>query len=583
MGLSIFVLVFYLAFVSATLTFTPITATTQSVDEGETTTINFDFNISASANPDPSYTSLSWAGFSDNTGISWTTLPSITDLAESETKTLSATLKVNGMDIIGYIGQPINARIEVNDSITGNSTMLPFTLNVVNPTEKNIYDFCSLTSDSSDLTLDVDITSDGEEDNEWIPLDTINVEVKFENEKDSDGEGTYDIEDLALKLGLYKQGSSNNIAKDMIWLSEDEEKFEFGSVDEGDKAEHTFKFRINPDKIDEDGKYVLTISADGKDDNDNEVCIDYSDGLSESGFGNSVYYSNVDIKMAKDDKAMIVDTKNFEFNGKTIDSSGFKAGCEDEITIIADVWNIGDEDFDKDGDSVKVRLAEANLGLELYEVIDDSIKVGDKSEVAFSFTIPEGTEEKQYNLEFTTYYDYNEDKDEYKEQSEDSYVVKMTLEGNCALPQASIPTGATTVQSGGQAGEQLVVKTTISNTGTTTNTYALSLSGYTEWATLASLDQNSITLSPGETTDLNITLEVKKDVEAGDYSFDIGAESEGHTALIQPISVPIEQRSSLIDRIGGDDSAVTLLIGLISILALAIIITIIVKLSRKKN
>ncbi len=563
MSLSIFVLVFSLAFASATLTFQPSSIVEDPITSGNTQSVAFKFNLTDSS--DGNDATLAWdAEVTNGPSQLSITKPSLNTLADGLTEELTAKINNIPYDFEGLI----QVDLKVNDTSDSSSRTLPLQVSV-NTHDNN---FCSANwdSDSSDLVLEIDMESDGDEEEDWKPLDTITLDLEFENEREEveGNEGDNDLDDVVFELGLFDE-SGSNVADDLIWLSEDEEKFEFGDVDEdGGDAEHAFKFRVHPDMDEGDYKLMIKAYPDGEENTD---CIAFSKDLTS--FGTSAYYAKIDFSLeSDDDKAMIVDTRGLDF----------KAGCGDSISIIADVWNIGEEDFDEDGDSVKVRLTNEDLNLELYEVIDDSIKAGDKSEVAFSFTIPEGTEEKQYNLEFTTYYDYDEDKGEYKEQSEDTFNVRMTLEGNCALPSADIPTGATTIEAGGKAGEELIVKTTISNSGTTTNTYALGLSGYTEWASEADLSKSSITLSPGETAELNVTLQVKDDAE-GEQSFELQATSEGYTVLTQPISVPIEAKESLLKGIGGDDSALTLLIILIGVLVLAIVITIIVKVASKKK
>ena len=118
--------------------------------------------------------------------------------------------------------------------------------------------FCTAGSSDTNLALAVDITNKGTgEDDEWLPLDTIEIEVEFDNNRVSTN-GLYDINDLTFKLGIF-DSTGKNIAGDMIWISEDAEEFEFGDVDEGDDAKHTFIFRINPAEFSADGKKLQIV------------------------------------------------------------------------------------------------------------------------------------------------------------------------------------------------------------------------------------------------------------------------------------------------------------------------------------
>ena len=191
-----------------------------------------------------------------------------------------------------------------------------------------------------------------------------------------------------------------------------------------------------------------------------------------------------------------------------------------------------------------------------------------------SFNIPEGMDEKQYDLKMSTYYDYNLDKSEYKKVSDEIFVFPLKVEGNCVLPQANV---TAILESGGKAGETLVVKATITNSGTESTTYTFSAAGYTDWASSAEMDNSTLTLAAGESQDILVSFEVKKSA-SGDQTFDIETYSEASLVSTQPVQVSIEARNGL--GLAGNDSAVAILIALISAIAIAIIIVLIVRASR---
>jgi len=88
-----------------------------------------------------------------------------------------------------------------------------------------INSFCELGAiDDSNLDLNVEINNlgQGAEDEEWLPLDRIKVEVQIENDKND-----VDLNNVVLELALIDE-SGNNVADDLIWLSEDNEEIEIG-------------------------------------------------------------------------------------------------------------------------------------------------------------------------------------------------------------------------------------------------------------------------------------------------------------------------------------------------------------------
>ena len=428
--------------------------------------------------------------------------------------------------------------------------------------------FCSLNSYSDELELNVEIDNKGTGDNDkWNLLDTIGVEVKFENNWDSDGDDTYDLEDVVFELSLLDD-SGHDVADDLIWLSEDEEEFEFGDVDEKDDAEHTFIFRINPEEF-TDGNYDLIIKVSGDDDNNDKACIDFSDDLNDFGF--SKYYADIEIKQETDkDKMIIVDTESL---------GDLSASCEQQVMFTVDVWNIGDNDFDDNGERVKVTLYNEELGINTSQIIDDTIKAGDMDQVTFTFTVPTNMDEKTYDLEMKTYYDYDEDDDDYDEVSDETFTISLDVAGNCVLHQASITNPI--ISEGGEAGETLIINVTITNTGKESSDYTFGVSGFSGWADSAKVNVSSLTLAPGESGEISISFEVERTAK-GEQTFKIGAYSEGLSVSSLSVNVPIEGKKGL-GAISGNNALIALLIGLIIVVAVVIIIVLIVRASKKSK
>jgi len=450
---------------------------------------------------------------------------------------------IAGTYIVTYTAQDSSA----NQAVTKTRTVVVYS------------NFCAAGSSDTDLALSVDIKNKGNgEDDEWQPLDTIEVEVEFDNNKVSSN-GLYDLNDLTFEIGIFN-GAGQNVAGDMIWISEDEDKFEFGDVDEGDDAKHVFEFRVNPAEFSADGNYKVKIKAfpSGQ---ESTYCIAQSSDLTS--FGASKYDADVSINLPGDDEAVVVDEAALPLPAV--------AQCEDEVTFSADIWNIGDKDFE---DQIMITLYNSELGISENKTITGDLDQGETTQVTFTFEVPAGIDEKIYSLDMRTYYDWDADNSEYDEVSKNTFVLPLTISGNCIPAQLTI---FASLESGGKAGEPLVVKSTITNTGDEETTYAFAVSGYSNWASSAKIN-STLTLAAGQSGDVWVTLDVDKKT-SGDQTFNIEASSEGELLKTQPVQVGIEGRQGF--NLSDSDSLVAILIALISAIVIAIIIVLIVKASRK--
>lgn len=424
--------------------------------------------------------------------------------------------------------------------------------------------FCTLGSNSTGLELSkFDITNNGRgDDNKWYPLDTIEIEVEFENSLGQDNNGDdIDLDDVIFELGIF-DSNGKNVVGDMIWLSEDEEEFEAGDVDESKDIDHTFIFRINPAEFDIDEDYEVKVKAYPAGE-ESTTCIGFSSDMKS--FGSSKYFADVSIKMAKDENSVIVDKENFPIPAT--------AQCEQEVTFTADIWNTGDQDWE---DQILITLYNSELGIDQNVTITGDLDQGDMVQVTFTFDVPADMVEKTYDLSMLTFYDWDVDDSEYDEFSKETFVFPLKVEGNCAVPEVAM---TASLESGGKAGQTLVVRATVTNTGTEDTTYTFSVTGSSSWASSVSIN-NTLTLAAGQSGDILVSFEVDKKAE-GDQTFSIETYAEGELLLTQPVQVAIEGRSGL--GFKGDNGAIAILIALISAIAIAIIIVLIVRASKRKE
>ena len=406
-GLSIFIVAVFAVFASAAtssvFTITNVNAPA-NVDEDDGS-FTFTFNLTYTGNSTDMDIS-----FADSTSsIGDISIPT----AEGMDGTISESRTITGT-ITNFAGQAWNTAVVVINA-TGDSSRddeTTFSVSFINS-------FCSNGAvNDTNLVLNVDINNNGEgDDDKWIPLDTIEIEVELENNNDLSGNG--DLNDVIFELGLFREGSTSDIMDNMMWLSDDDEKVKVGDIDEDESEKYLFKFRVDPTEV-KDDSYVLRVKAYPKGE-ESDTCIDHSVDLDN--FGSSEFFAKIDISTEDDkDKMVVVDESSYP--------SIINAFCGEQVSLPVDVYNIGDKDFD---DQIKVALFNSELGISEEETVLGDFREGDKAEVTFLFKVPEDAEENTYPLLMETFYDYDKDNDVYDRSSDETFTALLKVEGNCKI------------------------------------------------------------------------------------------------------------------------------------------------------
>ncbi|MCL5018463.1 MAG: putative S-layer protein [Candidatus Pacearchaeota archaeon] len=458
-----------------------------------------------------------------------TTIPSAFDFfGDSYSTVLTATEK-NGADIVGTV-------------VTKDLTFAP-TL------------FCAWDgNDYDNLDDDLDVSIEGisvingfGDDEEWYPMDEVEVEVEVKNRNSDDN-----IDNIKIEWGLFNK-ETGKWTIDVI----DENDFD---LKDGDSETKILSFKV--DDLDENledlgsGDFVFYVRATGDVDNtDNDVAC-----ASDS--------KNVNI--VADDNFVIVN--NVEITEESV-------SCGNEIQVTADVLNLGDEEEE----SVYVIIYNKELGINKKVTLGD-IEEFDNTELNAVIAIPENAEEKEYTLELTV---YDEEGDIYENKNDDKSrtTFLLTVEGSCSItPKASI--SATLESESALAGKEVTIKAIVTNTGTKTATYSLNAAGFAEWASLASIDKKSLIIDAGKSEEVLITLSINNDA-SGEQDFSIEL-VEGNKILTQPVKVTVE-KSSLFPNITGMFSGIAgdnwylWGIGALNVLLVLIIIIVAMKVAKKKE
>ena len=402
---------------------------------------------------------------------------------------------------------------------------------------------CSTTGDASgDLDIkikDINIMSGfGDNEDFWYPLDEIEVEIEVENNGDED------MDDIEVKWGLY------NVDKD-DWVIDDEES-DFNLKDGQDETMYINFELEDVDDFEDDDEYVFYVWANGEIDDDDDTPVCASDSQN--------------IEITNDDDFVVLDNINFPTT----------ASCGSEVQITADVWNVGDSDQDE----VKVVIFNSELG------INEVVEIGDindfDNEVLDTFVeIPSDVEEKTYAISLKV---FDEDNDVYKtdeDNDESEYIIRITLD-SCFVSSTALVSA--NLESGGEAGENLIVKSTIINSGTSSATYTINAAGYAEWANSVSIDQSVFTLDAGASKEVLLTFDVKEDV-SGEKQFNIEVLSGNEIVATQPVQVEIEGTSSWFAGITGnaleDSNKYLWGIGILNVVLIIFIIIVAVRVARK--
>ncbi|MBU4308364.1 MAG: putative S-layer protein [Nanoarchaeota archaeon] len=450
------------------------------------------------------------------------------------------TFTLNDLNIEG------NVVIEIRNIQDGNAQIVidniiwtDYTAPIIQDKPEEV-DECILTGSTGNLKLSIEdfsVEKGYGDDNEWFPLDEVQVEVEVENKGDEK------IRNVAIGWGLYNVDTEE-------WVIDDTES----DFNLGDDTKETvyINFKLEDVSDFEDGSdYVFYVWAEGEDNNLDskpDTCVWASD----------------DISIEIESDFVVLD--NFEYS-ETI-------SCGSTIQIMADVWNIGDSDQDE----VSVEVYNKKLGLIKTLEIGD-INAFDNEVMNLEFQIPQDAEEGWYALEFTV---YDEDNDLYEndyDKDESIFVLLVKIEGGCVvIPKVSI---SASLISGGMSGEQMVVKATVSNTGTSIKEFSLSATGYTGWASNVALDAETFNLGAGQSKEVLFTFDVNRDA-SGTQLFDIEVVSEGQLELKQPVQVSITKKAGfLTGNMISEGNWYVWGIGALNVLLILIIIIVAIKVAKK--
>ncbi len=552
LSLSILALVIMAGVVSAAITLTPDTYSTsiqQDASDSFTFVIHNDgaggdynlINISADVSD---LTGSAGTISSDNVVIS--NLP--TSVGDDEDSS-DVTVKIN-IDEFQAAGV-YTGTIEISGEHEGSTgspdpKQISLTVTVTEKPRPEEVQECILTgndagADNDDLELkikDISVVSGFGEDTDWFPFDKVEVEIEVKNDNND-----YKMKDITIGWGLYDTETGD------WYVDEEENDFNLKS---DDKKTLTVSFELDED-IDElaEGDYVFYVWANAVLDADTEkdLCA-------------SVFEDEISIADEND----FVILNNIQFPET--------ASCGSPIQITANVWNIGDEDQE----DVLVVIQSEELGITKKIVVGD-IDAFEDEKIDVLLNIPQDAEEKSYLFSLKVFDEYGEvfenDNDDKAE-----FQVYLKVEGLCSSePKVTV---SASLESEAKAGEDLIIKVTVTNSGVKTGTFDVSLSDYSDWATLESVVPGTLTLNAGDSEDVIVTLKINSDV-SGNKNFNVLV-TEGTKVFSQPIAVMVEKQGGFGGITGGiisEGNWPIWVIGAVNVVLIFIIILVALKVAKK--
>lgn len=374
----------------------------------------------------------------------------------------------------------------------------------------------------TEVSVDSDSDGDGDEDT-WYPLDIISIDVTV----DIADSTVYDeVQDVIIEFGLI-DSNGNNVADDLIWISKDDEKADLGDIDEGDDATHTFEFKIPNDLAEDDEDYKIVVKAYSDGDEDS-YCDDSSTDLED------LYSQTITMKRESSTKERAIGYSDIDVEPSTI------VKCGEEVTFSTKAYNLAG----KQEDAVKFVLYSKYLNLSKEIVHTKDFDWDDSKTLDFTFAIPSNAEEKKYTLELYALYDYQKDDDkddndeltynaEYFKEEGESQTFPIYVEGNCigSRVDSKITASLSEATPKAIAGKEIVVQIEVENTGDVKTTYAVSVSGVSSWAE-ATVEPSSVTLDAGDSTTVDITLNIDSDTIAEEKEFTVKVGDQEQKILI---------------------------------------------------
>lgn len=545
------VLVMGMGFVSADIIFNP-TELSGSADQGSSSILSLNLFNNYSG-------TLNTISFNFSDLVSGSDILSSSNLGVPQINSTTTILGGDSLDVSLDVQVPLGqsvgtytGEIELFGALQG-GVLSRGKVNVTLVVSQPPFEFCEQ-GENGTLTIKnfyVDNLGNGGDD-EWEPLDEIEIEVEVEND------GSEKIRDIVVEI-MILDSSGDDVTND---FDLEEEIVDLKNLDENEEDIALFVIPEVPADLVE-GSYTIYLKAYDEDD-EHLNCVSSSNDFNDA---DDAYHTVEFIR--EDDQSVII--KDDDLFVQKISAS---CGAEN-IAVSLPVYNIGSDKEDK----VLVNLYSFELGIDESFLIDN-LKSGKRRDANFFVSLPEDLEKSNYFLQVVNHFDYDNDEDEldlfsYDLNSDDdlgeNYRIRVEIL-DCVSPE---PTVTATLQNEPVLGEEVSVKVLIRNNGNSGN-FVVSLSEIDSWADVVSVEPSSLII--GENSAGEVTLRFVP-FEEGRHTFVVNSVLDGES-FTQSVSVSIDEAPGIFSALG--DVAGYAIIGIIALVIL-ILLTLIAKVSRRKN
>lgn len=391
---------------------------------------------------------------------------------------------------------------------------------------------------SSRITADLDInTKEPDTGDDFKAGDSINVEVKVENDGDDDL-------NVVVEAILYD-------------LDEDEEitTAESDSEEIKDGNSETFEFELEVPKstdLDVDNRYVMFIKV-------------YEDGDEDQ----NCNFDSVNLDFKRDKNDVVVDEVEAVL-------STVKPG--ESVDIRIDIQNEGT----KNQEDVYVKLINTELGINKVSTKFDLDKAGDSDDdivKRFTVEVPTDAVEKDYLLEVAI---YDDDDDVYDNGQE---FVTLTVKNGGTTPvipgnkvSLNVASNVKEIEAGAERANLHFVFT---NNEASDVSGTISISTVGDWA--EPILAQTVNLHPGE-NNLYFDLKVKDDVSEGMHSATVSVKPTGYDEQSYSFNFDVKGKEGLgLDIFSGEGSTLFWIIGDIVLIVVALFFIKAIFFGRKLN
>lgn len=454
-------------------------------------------------------------------------------------------------------------------SIAKGSYSYTFYINATNSTEANdsVYKsvVVTLTNDTnsasctdsnngglvvSDMEINVQ-DGFGEDDDFLYPLDKVEASFNVENS------GNWDIKNIEISACLLDKATGKCIM-DEGDMDITNDKLD---LDSGDDDDVTLSFEINPDDLKTgNNDYTLYVSANGE--------IDDSDAGSNDNT-QSCTSDSAGIDIITDDTFAIISDISYTEN----------VSCGDLLEVSANVWNVGDEDFADD--EIYFEIYSKELGIDKEFTFDSGLDSMEKLNMFYSIKLPANLTEKAYKLQLSVL-DEDHDVMQNKEDDKSQSTVLVNV-AKCIVPtQASITASLSDETPEAKVGGEIVINTVITNTGTTSATYTISVPSV-DYAEVSEIDPTTFVLVPGASQPVSIYMNINSDAKVGTKELTIRATS-GQTFSEQKVRFAVQEGFSANGLVNHfKNNWIVYLIILVNLILVIAIISVVVRIVNKSD